>query len=100
MTAVEGMGDAPAHPGLAQMLEHYILRATDVQKYRQVEFACQLELRGKVEFLLLAVMIVHEEIQPDLAYGNGFGQRQIFAQHLEIGRHGMCHIHGMNAKCG
>src|SRR5690606_20618371 len=81
--AVEGMRDAAGHRHFAQVLQHAVLRAPDMEQDRQVVRPGDLELRPIEALLARRIETGNEEIKADLADRHelwiiaGIGQRGV-----------------------
>ncbi len=89
-----------AHLDLAQVLEDSVLRAADVQQHRQVELARQFQLFDEEMFLPGLVVVRDEEIQPDLADGDGLVLLQVVAEYVQILLCGIVRVHRVDTVSG
>ena len=67
LAAVEGMGEAARHAAPAQLREHRVDGAPDVQQHRQAELGGEAELRREDRRLALVIEAGDEVVEADLA---------------------------------
>ncbi|CAG4882255.1 protein of unknown function [Georgfuchsia toluolica] len=94
------MGDAARHVNPAQVFQDGIDGTPHMQQYRQLKFACDLELLDKVELLPDVIAIGDKTIQPYFTHGDRLFAAQGFAQHVQVCGQCAVNIHRMDAVSG
>ena len=91
------MGNAAWHAHLAQVFQHPVLRAAQVQHHRQLTRARQPQLGDKQRLLLGGIEFRQVKIQADFAHGIGAFAVQPVGQLFKMRRPMARQIHRVQA---